>query len=71
MEDNSKIDLESIKQELEDIKQTEEKAWESDVIKKTVSSLLSIEKQALYGSVTGKGKKIDDIISKAIKRSKG
>lgn len=59
-------DFSKILEDLNEIKEEEAREWKEDIIKKTVSSLLSVEKEALYSSLKAKNKKIDEIISKAI-----
>jgi hypothetical protein len=55
--------LDMLKAELEEMKADEALTWETDVLKRTVAKLLAVEKQAIYGSVTGKKKKIENIIN--------
>ena len=53
---------EDIKRELQQMMSEERQSWESDVVKRTVSKLLSVEKKALYGEFKGKNKALNDII---------
>ena len=69
MNDNAN-DFSNIMNQLEEIKEKEKKEWDEDVIKRTISSLLSIEKKAFYGSLRGKIKKMDEIILSEMKNSK-
>jgi len=54
---------------LNEIKEEEKKEWDEDVIKRTISKLLSIEKKAMYGSFRGKAKEMDKIILAELNRS--
>ena len=56
--------------ELNEFKKEEENEWNNDVIKRTISKLLSIEKKAMYGSLRGKAKEMDKIILAEIRNSK-
>ena len=49
-------------EELKKMKREEEEARGSDVIQRTISSLISVEKQALYGNLKNKQKKVEEII---------
>jgi len=55
-------DIKSVMDELIEIKQAEENSWDDDIVKRTISSLLAVEKKALYGSLRGKQKKMEEII---------
>lgn len=57
-----KMSHEDVMNQLKQIKQEEDKSWETDIYKRTVAKLLSIEKKATYGEFTGKKKKFDEII---------
>jgi hypothetical protein len=52
--------------ELGRIKEEEHARSGADVIERTVSHLLSIEKKSMYGSVRGKGKLMEDVIIREI-----
>jgi hypothetical protein len=56
-------DISSVMKELEEMKAEDSLTWETDIIKRTVIKLLAVEKQAIYGAVTGKKKKIENIIN--------
>ena len=56
--------------QLKEIKEDAKKEWNDDVIKRTISSLLSVEKKALYGSLRGKSNLMDEIIVTEIKNCK-
>ncbi|MGR8998240.1 MAG: hypothetical protein ACU88J_04235 [Gammaproteobacteria bacterium] len=61
----------SIIEGLKKIKNEEELSRSNDVIQRTISSLISVEKQALYGSLRGKQKKIEEIILNELKNYSG
>jgi hypothetical protein len=67
---NSTDDYNEVLSQLNEIKEEEKKEWNDDVIKRTISSLLSIEKKALYGSLRGKARLMDDIILSEMKNTK-
>ncbi|MCP4987629.1 MAG: hypothetical protein GY928_16685 [Colwellia sp.] len=69
MNDNTDDYFEVLDQ-LKEIKEGEKKDWNDDVIKRTISSLLSVEKKSLYGSLRGKSSLMDDIILSEMKNSK-
>jgi hypothetical protein len=46
-------EMEKIIAEMKNLKEMEAKAEKSDVIKRTLSKLLTIEKKATYGTVSG------------------
>lgn len=52
--------------ELGKIKAEEHARSGADVIQRTVSHLLSIEKKSMYGSVRGKGKMMEEVIIREI-----
>lgn len=69
MDDNTN-DFSNIMNQLGEIKEKEKKEWGEDIIKRTISSLLSIEKKAFYGSLRGKIKKMDEIMLSEMKNSR-
>lgn len=70
MPDNM-TDFSAVIDQLKNMKKKEQEEWNEDVIKRTISSLLSIEKKAMYGSLRGKAKLMDEIIQTEMKNSKG
>ncbi len=70
MPDKSRTDLNKVLSDLNDMKEESEKEWDDDVIKRTISSLLSIEKKALYGSLRNKAKQMDVIVLAEMKNNK-
>lgn len=68
---NKKEDaFDNIIEQLNELKEEDENEWQDDVIKRTISKLLSIEKKAMYGSLRGKAKEMDKIILAEIKNIK-
>ena len=60
-----------IKKELEDIKKTEEADFMSDVVRRTLSKIIDVEKEALYGAGnSSKNKKIEKIIDEEFPKFK-
>ncbi|MBL3529625.1 MAG: hypothetical protein JMN27_18230 [gamma proteobacterium endosymbiont of Lamellibrachia anaximandri] len=61
-------DFEEVKAELAALKEDDEKKWNGDIIKRTISKLLSIEKRSLYGAVKRKNKMMDEILLSELKK---
>ncbi len=70
MSDEEDSGFAGIVSQLKEIKDENEKEWDENIIKRTISSLLSIEKKALYGALRGKAKLMDDIILNEMKNHK-
>lgn len=68
---DKKQDFSTVMDQLKDMKNKEQDKWNEDVIKRTISSLLAIEKKAMYGSLRGKAKLMDKVIQTEMKNSKG
>mgnify|MGYP000159155897 CR=1 FL=1 len=58
------ITTESILEELALIKVQQETDASTDVIQRTITNLIGVEKKSMYGVVRGKNKIIDEIINK-------
>ena len=70
MSDKGDLDFTDVLDQLNEMKEKEKKEWDENIIKRTISSLLSIEKKALYGALRGKPKLMDDIILNELKNHK-
>ena len=70
MSNKDNLGFSDVMNELSEIKEEYVKEWNEDIIKRTISSLLSIEKKALYGSLRGKPKLMENIIINELKNHK-
>lgn len=70
MSDNDDLGFSDVMSQLSEIKDKDAKEWDENIIKRTISSLLSIEKKALYGALRRKAKLMDDIILNEMKNHK-
>lgn len=59
-----------IMEALQEIKQEEEKEFENNLITRTISSLLEIEKEAMYGNLRAKNRRQEEIINEGLKEYK-
>jgi len=64
-------EMDKIMAEMAELKRVDDAAEKNDVIKRTLSKLLTIEKKATYGTVSGgKNKLLDKEISAELKNYK-